>query len=211
MSLVETLMTRLAAPAPRTARAFTLAVLAVFALQALFLAYMIGERAWLLRTGTEVTLAIVPVDPRDLFRGDYVVLSYEISRLDEQAMEGGSGFQGGDPVFLRLEERGGTWQPVSLHRARPDDGGIYIAGRVDYTTATPDRMEEGQARCEECRTLVLSYGIETYFIPEGTGRELEDSRNAGRLSARIALGKGGQAAIKALLLDGEAVHEEPLF
>jgi hypothetical protein len=34
------------------------------------LALMIGHRALILRDGTEVRLAIVPVDPRDLFRGD---------------------------------------------------------------------------------------------------------------------------------------------
>ena len=33
-----------------------------------------------LTTGETILLRVVPVDPRDLFRGDYVILSYEISR-----------------------------------------------------------------------------------------------------------------------------------
>ena len=35
-----------------------------------------------LLTGKEVLLKTVPVDPRDLFRGDYVVLRYDISTID---------------------------------------------------------------------------------------------------------------------------------
>lgn len=30
--------------------------------------------------GQSVMLQVVPVDPRDMFRGDYVILSYEFSR-----------------------------------------------------------------------------------------------------------------------------------
>ena len=39
-------------------------------------------------SGTEVILATLPVDPRSLFQGDYVVLNYSISRLDATQMEG---------------------------------------------------------------------------------------------------------------------------
>ena len=35
-----------------------------------------------------IRLAVIPVDPRDFFRGDYVILSYGISRLDAGALEG---------------------------------------------------------------------------------------------------------------------------
>ncbi len=34
-----------------------------------------------LRDGREITLKVEPVDPRDLLRGDYVSLCYEISRI----------------------------------------------------------------------------------------------------------------------------------
>ena len=44
-------------------------------------ALMVVDRVNILRTGTDVTLQTRPVDPRDLLRGDYVTLSYEISRV----------------------------------------------------------------------------------------------------------------------------------
>ncbi len=36
----------------------------------------IAYKEYTLRTGTEVILKTMPVDPRDLFRGDYVTLNY---------------------------------------------------------------------------------------------------------------------------------------
>ena len=65
--------------------------------------------------------------------------------------------------------------------------------------------------CPDCGRAIVSYGIESYFVPEGEGRELEDSRNAGRITVDVALGKDGTPAIKQLRLDGEPVYQEPLF
>jgi uncharacterized membrane-anchored protein len=56
-------------------------LIAAAAFQVLFLVGMIAERAAPLRSGRTVLLRVVPVDPRDLLRGDYVTLSYEISRV----------------------------------------------------------------------------------------------------------------------------------
>src|SRR3989344_3670842 len=52
---------------------FWLAIFAVF----------IASKESVLRGGQEVLLQTVPVDPRDIFRGDYVTLRYEISTLDQ--------------------------------------------------------------------------------------------------------------------------------
>jgi uncharacterized membrane-anchored protein len=38
------------------------------------LAYMVIDRMRLIASGREVTLPVVPVDPRDLFRGEYARL-----------------------------------------------------------------------------------------------------------------------------------------
>ena len=57
-----------------------LAIAAVAVGQALVLGWMIWDRTSLLANGREVVLDVVPVDPRSLFRGDYVILGYDISR-----------------------------------------------------------------------------------------------------------------------------------
>ena len=57
------------------------ALLLVAALWLAILGGMVAINEHTLRTGREIVLKTVPVDPRDLFRGDYVTLRYDISRL----------------------------------------------------------------------------------------------------------------------------------
>ena len=49
---------------------------------------MIMGRAAILRDGREIVLEVLPVDPRDLLRGDYVRLDYNISSLPIELFEG---------------------------------------------------------------------------------------------------------------------------
>ncbi len=44
-----------------------------------FSSYMVWKRVSLLKHGREITVDVVPVDPRDIFRGDYVILGYPFS------------------------------------------------------------------------------------------------------------------------------------
>jgi uncharacterized membrane-anchored protein len=52
------------------------------------LAYMVVDRVRLLKSGREITLPIVPVDPRDLFRGEYVRLGYAVGTVPVRLLEG---------------------------------------------------------------------------------------------------------------------------
>jgi hypothetical protein len=60
-------------------RKLVLCALLLALVQTGFLGWMIVGRAAVLRDGREVLLKVEPVDPRDLLRGDYVILNYEIS------------------------------------------------------------------------------------------------------------------------------------
>ena len=62
-----------------------------------------------------------------------------------------------------------------------------------------------------CEKLTVRYNLESYFVPEGEGRKLEDVRNQGKLSVVAAVLPSGRAAIKRLLIDGKPVYEEPWF
>ena len=50
-------------------------------LQLVVLIGMIVFKAMPLWTGEPILLRVVPVDPRDMFRGDYVAISYDFSRI----------------------------------------------------------------------------------------------------------------------------------
>jgi uncharacterized membrane-anchored protein len=60
-------------------------------------------------------------------------------------------------------------------------------------------------------SVPLRYGIESYFVPEGQGKRLEALAREKRMAARIAVDAQGNAAIKALMIDGQLQYEEPLF
>jgi uncharacterized membrane-anchored protein len=69
----------------------------------------------------------------------------------------------------------------------------------------------GSDRRAFCDKLAIQYGLESYFVPEGEGKKLEQARNQQKLRVVAAVLPSGRAAIKRLLLDGQPVYEEPWY
>jgi len=184
-----------------------LAIAAVAFGQAAVLGWMIWDRVALLASGREVLLDVVPVDPRSLFRGDYVVLGYDISRFKLPA--GMAAPERNAPFYITLRKGAGdTWQAVAGSaetpaQVQPDEA--VIKGRVDYVALPPSGQKQ------EATVIGLHYGIESFFVPEGSGRELETMVGDKKISALIAIGSGGEAAIKGLISEGKRVYDEPLL
>ncbi|MBI4338378.1 MAG: GDYXXLXY domain-containing protein [Chloroflexi bacterium] len=180
---------------------FRWAFLAIVALQVLILVGMAAYKETTLRTGEVVVLQTVPVDPRDLFRGDYVVLGYEISTLgdDPSRLPRGAqrvccvyGVVPGDAVFVRLapDPSGQKWIATSLTREEPQGDVLFIKGTVVETGPAEGSMN----------WVRVEYGIESYFVPEGQGRAIEQARD---VKVRVAVNGFGSAVIKELIVDGE--------
>ena len=174
--------------------------------QCALLVLMVADRMQILREGREVTLQTQPVDPRDLLRGDYVVLRYDISQLPAGALAGKPADARNPLVFVKLAPNAdGLYAAVSVHAApvpvtAPE---VLIRGRVSYSCGSDVRTF--------CDKLTIKYGLESYFVPEGEGKKLEQARNQQKLRVVAAVLPSGRAAIKRLLLDGEPVYEEPLY
>ena len=83
--------------------------------------------------------------------------------------------------------------------ARVDPANVVLKGRVD--TVWPGA--EGKPPNGRIR-----YGIESYFVPEGTGKEIESAVRDKKVRAVLAVGADGTAAIKALEVDGKRIHEQ---
>ncbi|MEY9106394.1 putative membrane-anchored protein [Bradyrhizobium yuanmingense] len=178
-------------------------------LQCALLVLMVADRMQILRNGVEVTLQTQPVDPRDLLRGDYVVLSYDISQVPAGALAGKVADARHPTVFVRLAPKAdGVYQAVSVHAepVKVTAPEVLIRGRVGNYGGSC-----GDDRRRFCDKLPTKYGLESYFVPEGEGKKLEDARNQQKLRIVAAVLPSGRAAIKRLLLDGEAVYEEPLY
>jgi uncharacterized membrane-anchored protein len=87
-----------------------------------------------------------------------------------------------------------AWKPVAVALTLPTGLGpnqIAIHGRTSPYASD-----------------LISYGLERYYLPEGTGRRIEEMARKSQLSAIVV---SGRAAIKGLVIDGKHVYEEPLL
>jgi uncharacterized membrane-anchored protein len=173
--------------------------------QVALIALLVLDRVQILRTGREVTLQTIPVDPRDFLRGDYVVLRYDVSALPDGTLDRATR---GMPVFVKLvADNDGVHKLSSVHKQRVPvgDNEILLRGRVRDGISCLDTDSAF------CRAMTVNYGIEQYFVPQGEGRAIEQARNQGKVSIVAAVTPDGRAAVKRLLLDGKPVYDEPLF
>lgn len=130
------------------------------------------------RGGERVVLATRPVDPRDLFRGEYVILRYAIENDKKISAYISENFlHDGDTIYLQLAP-GRIATVSSVQSSRPGSfDGYWIQGEV---TGSRVRFPD----------------IEQYFVPEGAGRLIERLRSD--LHVEVAL-KNGEARVTSLL------------
>jgi len=229
-------------------------------LQILVLTGMIAYRQYWVSTEERVLLRTVPVDPRDIFRGDYVNLNYEISNLDLDSLLFSEKIRPNDTVFILLKkEPDNTYSAASLSMTMPSSW-PFIRGRAGYESTasrwevkardeagdlhllsprwfsgitTGDRVlfcidlrsnvlsffKTAEGHEQKCNTgtpllavveeqaetrfrqLRVEYGIESYFVEEGKGREIETARNARDLKVEVSLRRDGKGIIRGLLMD----------
>lgn len=103
---------------------------------------------WIRTTGDEVTLAIRPVDPLSLFRGNYVDLRYDVEMPGEMRDLDRSVFA----VFA--DERPGRLLRIELDRPGFDDGEFCIRGEARYGSLSFPQLEQ-------------------FFVTPDVGRQLE--------------------------------------
>ncbi|WP_282936409.1 GDYXXLXY domain-containing protein [Paenibacillus sp. RC67] len=135
--------------------------------------------------GTEIKLRTAPVDPRDYLYGDYVRLGYDISLLDTSLWkESEKAVQNGDPVYVKLKASAdGVYEAIGVYASKPSiqSGEAVLRGTVT------SNWRDG---------INLTYGLEKYYVPEGTGQELE--KQAANMIAKVKVASWGQAKIVAL-------------
>lgn len=135
--------------------------------------------------GQDVRVRTVPVDPRDLLYGDYVTLSYDISRLDSSLWKDpGSRAERGKTIFVvAAPGADGLFEAKAAYGSKPSagQGEVVLKGRINYNWDD---------------AIAVKYGIEKYYVPENTGQALEEK--ADRLIVHLKVAPWGQAAIQGL-------------
>jgi uncharacterized membrane-anchored protein len=181
------------------------ALAVVAGVQSLVIGWMVWDRVSLLSSGREIKAAVVPVDPRDIFRGDYVTLGYGFTTGADIALPEGA--RTGDTVYALLKEQGPSdWTLAGVTAEQPETQG---GGEV-VLKAIVDRAWRGQASGPPTVGR-LRFGIERFYVPQGQGRVLEKQVLEKRIVAVLAVGRDGKVALKGLEADGQRIAEEPLL
>jgi uncharacterized membrane-anchored protein len=130
--------------------------------------------------GTSIVVRTRPVDPRDMLRGQYVALAYNFGRVSDFPKIPAR-VVAGDEVWAVLAPEKDSYVPVELLADAPAQ---LAAGQV---------VLRGTAKSSQS----IEYGIESYFVPEGT-----ETPNTNRLTVRLRIGKQGVARIEEVYLNG---------
>ncbi|MEN9814545.1 MAG: hypothetical protein RLZZ412_527 [Verrucomicrobiota bacterium] len=176
-------------------------VLVAALLQCLGLVWMAWNHSRPAEVGQRFVLRCQAVDPRDLMRGEYVTLGYEFSnpgpvairRLNDEWAE----LNGKDRRALGNEP----------YLTLPDDTTVYVPLKVDAKGlasgdgVTLKRPESGpylKGYAGMRRFGQIRFGIEAFYVKEGTGDTWEKLRNQGLLVAEIGVLPDGRAGLVGL-------------
>jgi uncharacterized membrane-anchored protein len=171
--------------------------LGIVCAQVVLLLAIMGAHAYTLATGTEVLLSTALVDPWDIFRGNYMTLEYDISTVDCQQR-----LQVDDTVYVVLKrstqiaDPNAKWAAERVEKSAPllVEGEVFIKGKVQWQ-CTRTEIDKISHKTLEKQQAHIRYGIEQYYIPEGT-RTAQQRRVPKVL---VAIDKYGNAAIKRLI------------
>ncbi len=173
-------------------------LLLVLALQSAWVVGTVAMQEYKLHNGEVVLLETMPVDPRDLLRGDYVILNYKISTLPKGLFLDGTTNQppDGTLVFVRLEKRGQFHEATqaSLIALESEKDRPVLRGKA--ATSWFWRGFDGTNT-----TMHVEYGLERYYVREGTGNP------TGKLTVQAAVPTSGNAVIKQVFIDGKPYAE----
>jgi uncharacterized membrane-anchored protein len=160
-------------------------------------AWMLGttfvqERA--LTMGKVILLETRPVDPRDLLRGDYVILNYKISDVPWSTFSPPltNSLPAGQEVYIALEPRGQFYEISRAATNKIEAAGeeVVLKGKSQaWWNGTPQSTDH------------VEYGLERYYVKEGTGNPL------GKLTVQVAVPSSGRGLIKQVLIDGKPYAE----
>lgn len=146
--------------------------------------------------GQEIYLQTRIYDPRDIFRGDYIHLAYEISeistdKVDEELKKilKENRYDENQKIYiaLSLEEKYHQVEKVTL---TPPKEGVYL------------KAEGAYIRRREDSTMVVNYPWDKYYIPENTGKALEEKMRHNESYARIKV-LNGYGVLMELIINEE--------
>jgi uncharacterized membrane protein/uncharacterized membrane-anchored protein len=175
---------------------------AALALQVAVLGWMVYDHSRPLARGERFLLVCQPVDPRSLLRGDYVILGYGFQTLTQDQRESlAKEWASNHPTSKE--------EPARFDQNIPEDTPIYVpllkSAEGVATFGEPSLLKPKEGPFLLARKGAgtwgrgdLRAGIESFYVPEGTGQKWEKLRNQGLLLAEVAVLPDGKAGLVGL-------------
>jgi uncharacterized membrane-anchored protein len=142
---------------------------------------MVALEQFSMANAQTVYLKVIPVDPRDFFRGDYVVLGYDFDRVIQRDLPGRNGH-----LFVTLTPSadGKAWEAANASVSRPENG-IFLEGKIKpWSPGSSSRPQ---------------FGIEAFYVQEGQGKQWETSIREKKVLAEVLVAPSGKARLKGLI------------
>lgn len=131
--------------------------------------------------GDSILVRTLPVDPRDLLRGQYMQLAYSFSRPGESGVDMSS-IPAESTAWITMKAEGKFHEPVRVSLSRPDNlapGEVTFRGRWNG--------------------WVLDCGVDRLFVEEGT-----PTPTSGEVTVRLRVADNGSVRIEQVYLDEKA-------
>lgn len=155
-------------------------LLGVIILQLGLIGYQAGSSEKLLAEGDLIKLELEPIDPRSMLQGDYIWLRYDINDLSNLEENQVHGFWN-KKIKIVLQENDGIYSYGDYY---------FIEGKWNktYEKQPGDIIINGKSH----HLTNITYGIESFFVPEGTGWDLQNKVEY----AYVRVGKSGNAILE---------------
>jgi uncharacterized membrane-anchored protein len=156
--------------------------------QLLMLVDMAVPKVYTLATGRAVVVPVVPMDPYDMFRGEYAHFNYNISRVPE-----GKDFHEGDQVFVVLKDGPAGWTVDRVEKQCPklDGNMVALKGHLGWSQSVRERL--------------VTYGVEQLYVPQGMSAGLEARKQ--KISVELAVDKWGNSCIRRVIKNGTTIYD----
>ncbi len=101
----------------------------IILLQVLILIGIILYKQHWIKTSEKIFLKVWIVDPRDILRGDYIHLNYDISKIDVNNFKIKDDLRINEKIYVSIERYDDyIYYPVSISRTKPS--GLFLKGRI---------------------------------------------------------------------------------
>ncbi|MGO9586723.1 MAG: GDYXXLXY domain-containing protein [Limisphaerales bacterium] len=167
----------------------------ILALQSAWLLGTAAVQEHALATGKVILLETARVDPRDLLRGDYLILNYKISDVPTKLFS--------PPVKKDLPD--GTKVFVAVAPTTNQFYAVVKASTNEFVPAADEVLLKGRSAWPRwnaaTNSIHIEYGLERFYVAEGTGNP------TGKLTAQAVVPASGRGRVKEVFVDGKPYAE----